>query len=177
VTVPPSRTRLLKAALASEAPSLFLRREGFPGVIEDTREQQGWAAILASLGVPCERQKLDTGDYSIAQCESRFAIERKSLDDLVRSVTWEAERFNRCVERLAALEFGIIVVECDVGDIARRRYRAPRVQPAVVLDAVARIAAQGVSVLFGTSANHAAYLALRIMRAWWRTHLPESLSA
>ena len=76
-------------------------------VIVDTREQ-------APLAIPAHWRKrgtLHTADYSIEGFEDEFAIERKSLQDLVQSLTHERARFTREMERLAAFRFKRVLVE------------------------------------------------------------------
>ena len=74
----------------------------------DTREQK--PIKLSNYKVISE--KLDFGDYS---CDGILAVERKSLSDLVSTLSSGFDRFNREMER-AKLANGYIVVvtECDI---------------------------------------------------------------
>jgi hypothetical protein len=74
----------------------------------DTREQK---PIKLSNGKVIS-EKLDFGDYS---CDGILAVERKSLSDLVSTLSSGFDRFNREIER-AKLANGYIVVvtECDI---------------------------------------------------------------
>ena len=76
-------------------------------IVIDTREQ-------APLPIPrywYVRGTLKTADYSILGYESAFAIERKSLQDLVGSLTHGRARFERELNRLAAFQFKRVLVE------------------------------------------------------------------
>ena len=63
-----------------------------PPIVIDTREQAPWTfnkgLVVERFGAafPTEVGTLDTGDYSVRGLEDRVRIERKSLDDFVRSV-------------------------------------------------------------------------------------------
>lgn len=61
--------------------------------------------------MPVERATLREGDYSARGLEGRVAIERKSVSDLVGSLTHGRERFVRELERLATYDFKAIVIE------------------------------------------------------------------
>lgn len=104
-------------------------------VVIDTREQRGFdfygiapdlieipyafADMLCDkadggrdLTVPTVVGTLASGDYSLRGYESRVAIERKSAADLYSTISQGRERFERELERLAAMEFAAVVVEC-----------------------------------------------------------------
>jgi ERCC4-type nuclease len=74
----------------------------------DTREQKP----IKLVNYDIINEKLDFGDYS---CDGILAVERKSLSDLVSTLSSGFDRFNREVER-AKLAGGYIVVvtECDI---------------------------------------------------------------
>lgn len=90
-----------------------------PTIIIDTREQ---TPLLFDL--PTERATLATGDYSIKGFESVFCIERKSIADLVRSTTFERERFERELVRMRGYSFRRLLVVGGLTDIEAHRYRS-----------------------------------------------------
>lgn len=62
---------------------------------------------------------LRTGDYSIAGHEDYIAVERKSLDDFLGSITHGRKRFFRELDRLSLIPYRCIVIEdmwCAVVD-------------------------------------------------------------
>ena len=70
-----------------------------PVVLVDTREKR--PLVFSHLdAVPCT---LQTGDYSIKGYETDFAVERKSIPDLVRSLTHDRERFEKELQRLVGI--------------------------------------------------------------------------
>jgi DNA excision repair protein ERCC-4 len=84
----------------------------------------GKNSVPASLYVPTETRYLPTGDYSIDGMEDRFAIERKSLEDLYGTIGQHRERFEAELERLNALDFAAVVIEANQREIwAPSRYR------------------------------------------------------
>ncbi len=90
-----------------------------PTLIVDSREQ----SPLTFRTLPSERGTLQTGDYSVRGCEDLFAIERKSLQDLVGSVTTERGRFERELHRLRGFRFKRLLIVGAEAEIESHRYR------------------------------------------------------
>ena len=89
-------------------------------VIVDSREQ----APFTFSGYPAvvEVATLASGDYSLAGFESRIAIERKSLPDLVACLGTERERFTRELVRLRGYDAAAVVVESPCFVLRSGRY-------------------------------------------------------
>jgi ERCC4-type nuclease len=102
-------------------------------VVVDTREQAPYA--FERFPVEIVRAGLPTGDYSLAGHESRAAVERKSLDDLVGCLTVGRDRFERELERARSLACFCVVVETSMEDVARHRYTS-RMDPHAVLQSI-----------------------------------------
>jgi DNA excision repair protein ERCC-4 len=100
-----------------------------PIVIVDTREQRSWSFDPKLFDV--QRSTLTTGDYSIVGLENVVTVERKSLGDLVSTVTHDWIRFRKELYRLAGFQFAAIIVEADSSDLWEHRYEA-QVDPASV---------------------------------------------
>ena len=80
-------------------------------IVVDTRES-------LPLGFPGSTKKaLATGDYSVVGMEERVAIERKTLGDFYTCVGRERARFERELERLAAMAYGAVVIETSLSEI------------------------------------------------------------
>ena len=77
-----------------------------PKIIIDSREK---TPFKFSDKVTTEVRKLDTGDYSLEGYETRLCIERKSIPDLISSLS--QSRFVNELERMASFETAMIVVE------------------------------------------------------------------
>ncbi len=84
-----------------------------------------------------KRQKLDSGDYSIAGAESQIAIERKSVNDFLSSITWEHERFEREVKRLSRLFYAGIVVEGRLDEVRQTERLGRRINANAISETVA----------------------------------------
>lgn len=100
-------------------------------ILADSREQLPYRFDGAVTS------KLDVGDYSIAGAEHLVSIERKSLDDLVGSLSRGRERFERELYRMRALDYGCLVVEASLQDIVQHRYRSEMSPASVVQSLVA----------------------------------------
>jgi len=92
-------------------------------IIEDTREQTP-LDFSAFPFVTVERGTLKSGDYSIKGWESQFAIERKSLADLIGTITHGHERFERELQRLMSFQYAAVVVEAPEMDLRTGKYRS-----------------------------------------------------
>ena len=77
-----------------------------PVIVTDTREQ----TPLCFTHLRSERGTLDTGDYSVRGLEEVFAVERKSMADLVGSLTRERARFMREMHRLRGFQFARLLI-------------------------------------------------------------------
>lgn len=102
-----------------------------PTLIVDSREQDP----LVFQKLPTERGTLQTGDYSIKGCEDLFAVERKSIADLVGSVTTERDRFEREMHRLRGFRFKRLLIVGAEAEIKTHRYRG-NANPKAILHSV-----------------------------------------
>ena len=87
-------------------------------VIVDSREQRPFAFQHEPYAATVEAGTLAVGDYSLAGLEDKVAVERKSLPDLVLCLGRERERFERELQRGAALEAFAVVVEASWAELA-----------------------------------------------------------
>lgn len=90
------------------------QREKLPYTFDSLPPKRRWACHR--LIVTTVTTTLATGDYTIAGLEGRFAIERKSLEDLYGTVGQHRERFEAELERLDAMQFSAVVVEATVAE-------------------------------------------------------------
>jgi DNA excision repair protein ERCC-4 len=98
-------------------------------ILVDTREQREFRfyGLATTVGT------LKTGDYSLVGYQDRVAVERKSKADIWMCCATERPRFERCLERLAALERAAVVIECDLRELSIRPEYIQRVTPATVV--------------------------------------------
>jgi DNA excision repair protein ERCC-4 len=83
-------------------------------LVQDSREQLGYKDLFKS---PCIVGALDCGDYSCAGIEHLMSIERKSLADLLGSLTSGRDRFEAELKRARSLHRFYILVECSPSDL------------------------------------------------------------
>ena len=103
-----------------------------PTILIDSREKKP----LQFHRFPAERGTLSFGDYSVVTLEREFAIERKSIDDLVKSIVTDRDRFERQLQKLNSVSFRRLVVIGDMDAIHRHEYRS-KVSPKAVLSSLA----------------------------------------
>jgi ERCC4-type nuclease len=104
-----------------------------PVIVTDTREQ----TPLPFSRLRTIRAGLLTADYSVAGLESVFAIERKSVADLVSCCAGSnRERFENELHRLRGFRFKRLLVIGTREEIEAHRYRSA-ILPAAVLGTLA----------------------------------------
>jgi ERCC4-type nuclease len=135
-----------------------------PVLIQDSREQLGYGPLFSG---PYVVQALPAGDYSVCGLENRIAIERKSLPDLLSSLTHGRERFERELAKAKSYDVFLVVVECSPSDILERRYDAD-VHPAAAWESVCTFAVRHCPILFGESREYSARLVESLLRKYAR---------
>ena len=127
--------------------------EGRPTIIADTREQ----TPLEFTRLASRPGTLTSGDYSFAGGEELFAVERKTIADLVACCVGESrERFFRELHRLRGYRFKRLLVVGTRAEIEAGAYRA-RTSPASILSTLRAIEVRfDVPVVFALDAPAAA---------------------
>lgn len=150
-------------------------------IVIDTREQAPWTWNPGD--VTTEVRALAAGDYALAEdCEQvrgratlavRFAIERKSLDDFLGTISVGWDRFLRELDRMTAFPARVIIVEGNFSEccfsqgadgIQSPPHNHPALTPAFVARRISELTMMGVTVLLAGDAELAAGLAFRIFR-------------
>jgi len=104
-----------------------------PVLVIDNREQ----TLLVFTRLLAVRGTLYSGDYGIQGLEDSFAVERKSIEDLVSCCMGEnRNRFSHELQRLRGFRFKRLVIIGSRGLIETQRYRS-RISPAAVLGSLA----------------------------------------
>ena len=98
-------------------------------VVIDSREQTPF--VFPDAVQTC-RGTLQSGDYSIRGLEHLFSVERKSIADLVASVTWERDRFERELHRLRGFRFKRLVIVGSRAEVESGAYRSKANPKAVI---------------------------------------------
>jgi len=130
-------------------------------LITDTREQNP----LHFQHLEAVPGTLLTGDYSIQGLEHLFSVERKSIADLVQSVTRERKRFERELHRLRGFHFKRLLVIGTEQEIRDGNYFSKANPKAVLHSVYAFEARYDVPVIFAPTPEQAAVLVERW--AYW----------
>jgi len=125
-----------------------------PVAIVDSREQ----TPLILPGLQTVIRGLATGDYSFVGGEHLFAVERKSLDDLVGCVTRERERFERELIRLRGYRFRRLLIVASPEDIEQGRYTSAALPAAVIASLKTWEVRFDLPVVFAPDAEQAGHL-------------------
>lgn len=88
-----------------------------PVVVVDTREQLPYSFPESW---PVVKKALKSGDYSVLGHEETFAIERKSLSDLLGCIF--QDRFHRELQRLSEFKRAFLVIESSIWKIKNNRH-------------------------------------------------------
>lgn len=94
-----------------------------PYVLVDNREQRP-LRFAPDLGVDCGSATLPAGDYSVRGFTHLIALERKSVSDLVGTLTKGRERFENELDLLEQYRWKAILVEGRRGDVEAGIYRS-----------------------------------------------------
>jgi ERCC4-type nuclease len=143
-----------------------------PTIVVDTREQDPLTfARLAS-----ERGTLQTGDYSFRGGEGLFAVERKSIPDLVSCCVGESrERFFRELHRLRGFRFRRLLVVGTRAEIERGQYRSG-IAPTAVLGTLGAIEARFDTPVCFAETPAAASLLVESWAWWFSREMIESVN-
>jgi ERCC4-type nuclease len=137
-----------------------------PTVLVDSREQQP----LEIVAYPVEVVGLPCGDYGIKGFSDwnnpAFAVERKSLNDLIGSLTTGRDRFMREVEKLREFRFRCLLIEAVRGEVEMGQYRSAAT-PASILGSLAALQVRaGLHVIWAGSPEGAACELERLVRCF-----------
>lgn len=96
-------------------------------IIVDSREQcpylfTGHSTVVKGLSI---------GDYGLLNCPD-IAIERKSINDLIGSLSKGRERFEKELRKGAQLPYFALVIEASLSDLANGRYVSNMLPKSVV---------------------------------------------
>lgn len=136
-------------------------------LVRDTREQDGYDFTGSRYqAVEVLAGTIATGDYSLAGLTDRVAVERKSLDDLVGCLTTGRDRFERELQRAAALDAFQVVIEATWEDLAKGTYRS-RMQPHAACQSVLALSCRHrIPFLFAGSRAAAEYATWGFLRQY-----------
>ena len=135
-------------------------------VIVDSREQLPFTFSHERYDVQIQQGTLAVGDYSLRGLEDKVAVERKSLPDLVQCLGRERERFERELQRGAALDAFAVVVEGSWSDLANGNFRSQFNPHAACQSVLAFMARYRLPFLFAGSRPAAEYSVWGFLRQY-----------
>jgi len=131
-----------------------------PVLIQDSREQKGYGDLFESEYVV---DALSVGDYSVVGMTHLISVERKSLQDLLQSLTHERTRFERELARSRALQRFYVVLECSAVNLLQGRFEGKsQANPRAIWESICCFSVRYCPFLFATN-------------RWAGAHLTESL--
>lgn len=132
-------------------------------IIVDSSEQAPW---FFGPGIPTVKRSLDTGDYSVESYESVLTVERKSLNDLVKTVIHDWLRFSKQLRRMAAMDVAIIVVDSTVDALMTHLYDSDALPQSVRGKLNAIFVDYGVPTVFIDNRDYAAAWVLNLFEMY-----------
>lgn len=127
-------------------------------VLIDCQEKLPYTFNQETFSVSCTH--LETGDYSIAGHEvTGFTVERKSLDDLVKTVTTDHSRFAAELKRLKTYKFAAILIEAGLDEITEQKYSSKNIKfEQVIGNVVSIIIEWRIPLIFASDRQNAIYI-------------------
>lgn len=135
-------------------------------IVQDSREQQPFSFTHPRYEVELVCATLSVGDYSLVALEDKVAVERKELPDLVQCLGRERERFERELQRGAALEAFAVVIEASWADLAGGAYRSKLQPHAACQSVLAFMSRYRVPFIFAGSRAAAEYATWGFLRQY-----------
>jgi ERCC4-type nuclease len=112
-----------------------------PVIIVDTREQNPFSfERFHNWFSGIEKRPLEIGDYSIAGMQDTCAVERKDLNDLLRSFHVERPVFVKRLRRMSAFPDRLLVITAPLSQVKSRYEHSPANPNQVTQSLVATLA-------------------------------------
>lgn len=112
-------------------------------IIIDSREQRPYTFPGHKTVV----QGLPLADYGLLHCQD-IAIERKSIDDLIGSLTSGRDRFEKELKKGAQLPYFALVIEASLSDLANGKYQSSMLPKSAVQSLLSWSVKHGTHVFF-----------------------------
>ena len=125
-----------------------------PTILIDTREQEGHHYDFERFPnwiAGTQRQCLKTGDYTVKGLEAKITIERKTLEDLVGTLTANRKTFIRECQRMEHFHRKVIVIETTLARL-KSRYAHSDAHPNAIFGTLVAIQERfGIQTMFAAT--------------------------
>ncbi len=142
--------------------------ELIPTYVQDSREQRPWKIDAFPMTV----DTLWAGDYGIVGHSTperpRFVVERKSLPDLIGSLSKGRKRFEREMQRLRLFSFAGLIIEAERVEVEINNYRSAMSPKAVLASLDAFSVRHGLHVYWEGNAEGGARRFESLVRQYMR---------
>lgn len=134
-------------------------------IIRDTREKDGYLFDARTYSdIEVVTGTLTTGDYSVKGLENMVACERKSVSDLIHSISNERARFEKELHRSRSLEAFCVVIEGTWHQVASGQYRSRMTPTAASQTLLAFTARYRCNFLFSGGRQAGEYMVAHFLR-------------
>lgn len=158
VAAPPAKRKAIPEATGPDGPAELV-------VLVDRREQR---PLPVEQFLPTLPASLYTGDYSLQGAEDQFAVERKSIEDVVSSLSTGRDRFEHELLRLRSMRWKRLLIVGSHLEVEQHRYRS-QMTPAAVLGSLAAFEARfDIPVVWQPDSEAAARLVARWAHYFFR---------
>ena len=132
-------------------------------ILIDTREQ---TPFVFPDSMKTSAATLPTGDYTIKGLERYITVERKSLPDLMQSISRDRERFEKELHRMQGYKKRAVIIEAEYRDIVTGQYKSKM----SVVAAVATLGAfqQRYNVPFCFCGNYGAVFCASLLKGFYK---------
>lgn len=142
-------------------------------IVRDSREQRGFDFLSCSADLSVEDGTLQSGDYSLKGFENKVSVERKSLADLIMSISTDRDRFLRELDRAKGLESFCIVCEGSWSDLTQGRYRSRMAPAAASATCAAIMSRYHIPIHFAGSREAAELFTAQFLRQYLKGKMHE----
>ena len=133
-------------------------------LVVDSREQQPYLFDNHKTIV----KGLNVGDYSLLSCEDQVSIERKSVDDLIGSLTSDRDRFEKELNKGRFYQYFALVIEASLNDLTNGRYRSAMLPKSAVQSLMSFSVKYRLPVFFAGSRVYAEKVTLSLQLKYGR---------
>lgn len=112
-------------------------------------------------------RNLFIGDYGLLNC-SDIAIERKSINDLIGSLTKGRERLEKELQRGSQIPYFALVVEAGLSDLANGKYKSRMLPKSAIQSLLSWSVKYGTHIFFCESRKYAEKVTLSLLMKYGR---------